>query len=185
MEPEANKLYARAISLLPPEERERERNRDIPYPLSLHAVSRHFWRTGTRQGWLPPANRTILLAVSGGGDSVAMLWMFRMLYDGPLIVAHVSHGIRGPAGDEDAAFVKGLADAWGLPFVERKAHVPSERDKGESLETAARRVRQRELVSLADSNKAWGIATGHNRDDLAETLLFNILRGTGPRGAVG
>ncbi|MBR1673325.1 MAG: tRNA lysidine(34) synthetase TilS [Fretibacterium sp.] len=194
MEPGAQKLYNRAIHRLAPEEAALERSRDIPYPLSLNAMAQYFWRTGTEQGWLSDggekrrgraSNETpLLLAVSGGGDSAAMLWMFRTLYDGPLIVAHVNHGIRD-ISDEDAAFVKQRAETWGTPYVERKVSVPEERARGESLETAARRVRHRELVSLADSTGAWGIATGHNRDDLAETALFNILRGTGPRGGVG
>ena len=206
MEPGAQKLYSRALDRLGAEAFSREQSRDIPYPLSLHAMAKYFWRTGTKQGWLPDVpKKPLMLAVSGGGDSVALLWMFRTLYDGPLIVAHVNHGIRGEASagakasppcdcpgtrascpsDEDAAFVKDLAETWGLPFFERQVKVPAEREKGESLETAARRVRQRELLSLAESSEAWGIATGHNRDDLAETALFNILRGTGPRGAVG
>ena len=206
MEPGAQKLYSRALDRLGAEAFSREQSRDIPYPLSLHAMAKYFWRTGTKQGWLPDVpKKPLMLAVSGGGDSVALLWMFRTLYDGPLLVAHVNHGIRGKTSagakasppcdcpstrtscpsDEDAAFVKDLAETWGLPFFERRAEVPAEREKGESLETAARRVRQRELLSLAESSEAWGIATGHNRDDLAETALFNILRGTGPRGAVG
>ncbi|MCR5347404.1 MAG: tRNA lysidine(34) synthetase TilS [Fretibacterium sp.] len=178
------------MSRLSPEERAQERSRSIPYPLSLHRAAQHFWRTGTRQNWLGPeghpvSEKPLLAAVSGGGDSVAMLWLFRRLYEGPLIVAHVNHGIRGQASDGDAAFVRALAGKWGLPFVERRTGVPSEREKGESLEMAARRVRQRELTSLADASGAWGIATAHTRDDLAETVLFNILRGTGIRGAVG
>ena len=185
IEPDAQKLYNRAVNRLSPEERERERNRDIPYALSLHALARYFFETGTRQGWLPPGDKPLLMAVSGGGDSVALLWMFRTLYDGPVIAAHVNHGIRGQNSDTDAAFVKELAEKWNVPFTERKASVPSEREKGESLEAAARRVRHRELVSACDANGAWGIATGHNRDDLAETALFNILRGTGVRGGVG
>ena len=194
MEAGAQKIYGRAMSRLAPEEAALERLRDIPWPLSLNAMAQYFWRTGTEQGWLSEGGQKkmgraaneqpLLLAVSGGGDSVAMLWMFRTLYDGPLIVAHVNHGIRETA-DEDAAFVKGLAEMWGLPFFERKASVPLEQEQGESLETAARRVRHRELISLADSNGAWGIATAHNRDDLAETALFHILRGTGIRGGVG
>ncbi|MBQ9564036.1 MAG: tRNA lysidine(34) synthetase TilS [Synergistaceae bacterium] len=185
MGPEAQKLYSRAMSRLSPEGRDRERAREIPYPLSLHALAPYFHEMGTRQGWLPVGEKPLLMAVSGGGDSVAMLWLFHALYGGPIIVAHVNHGIRGRDSDGDAAFVKDLAGELGLPFVERRASVPSERERGESLETAARRVRHRELVSLADSRGAWGIATGHNRDDLAETALFHLLRGTGVRGGVG
>ncbi|MCR4818452.1 MAG: tRNA lysidine(34) synthetase TilS [Fretibacterium sp.] len=183
----ADTLYSHALQCLGPGERERE-NRVKPYNLSLHALSRLFFEAGMRQGWLSmegERKKTLLLAVSGGGDSVAMLWLFRVFYEGELAVAHINHGIRGSDSDGDAAFVRKLSENWGLPFVERQVNVPGERQRGESLETAARRVRQRELLSLADANGAWGIALGHNRDDLAETVLFNLLRGTGVRGAVG
>ena len=107
MEPGAQKIYSRALDRLGAEAFSREQSRDIPYPLSLHAMAKYFWRTGTKQGWLSEIGKKrlgrasnkkpLLLAVSGGGDSVALLWMFRTLYDGPLIVAHVNHGIRGAA----------------------------------------------------------------------------------------
>ena len=186
MEAGVYKLYSRALNRLGAEAFSREQSRDIPYPLSLHALTKYFWQTGTKQGWLPDVPKEpLMLAVSGGGDSVALLWLFRRLYAGPLIVAHVNHGLRGAASDADEAFVKSLSETWKLPFLVSRVEVSSEREKGESLETTARRMRHRELMSMAESSGAWGIATGHNRDDLAETALFNILRGSGPRGAVG
>ena len=66
-------FYRAALDRLAPGERLRERSRDIPYPLSLHALARFFFETGGRQGWLP-VRGTILAAVSGGGDSLALLW---------------------------------------------------------------------------------------------------------------
>lgn len=186
MEAGAEALYRRALSRLSPQERAREGRRGgaIPYPLSLHALAGYFWETGGRQGWLP-AGGPLLAAVSGGGDSMALLWLFRTLYEGPLVAAHVNHGLRGAEADEDAALARETAEGWGLPFLERRVDAGGERRRGESLEAAARRVRHRELLGLAGECGAAGILLGHNRDDLAETALFHILRGTGPRGGAG
>ena len=180
-------LCRRALGRLTLGERAVERDRRrVPYRLSLHALAGHFLEAGTRQGWLSaPNGAPVLLAVSGGGDSMAMLWLFRALYPGPIVAAHVNHGIRGEEADGDAAFVRRMAGLWGLPFVERRVDVPGERRPGESIEAAARRARHRELLDMAGECGAWGVALGHNRDDLAETVLFNLLRGTGPRGAAG
>lgn len=177
-------LYRSAWTRLTPEERRRERSRDIPYPLSLHALAGFFERTGLRQGWLPPQG-TILAAVSGGGDSLALLWLFRTLYEGPVVAAHVNHGIRGAESDGDAFFVRQMADGWGVGFREARIDVPEGIRRRESLETAARRMRYEALSDLAEECGAVGVALGHNRDDLAETVLFNLFRGTGVRGCVG
>ena len=158
--------------------------RAIPYELSLHALAGFFLETGRRQGWLPPAG-PVLAAVSGGGDSMAMLWLFRTFYEGPLVAAHVNHGLRDRESDEDAAFVRRTAGAWGVPFMERVLDVNGERAPGESLEAAARRLRYEALDDMAGQCGAAGVALGHNRDDLAETVLFNLLRGSGLRGSVG
>ena len=186
-EAEARKLAARAMERMSDEERAIERDRRrVPYALSLHAMAKRFVQTGTRQGWLPTrGDAPVVLGVSGGGDSMAMLWLFRTLYEGPILVAHVEHGIRGREGEEDAAFVQRTCATWGLPCEVRRVDVPGERERGESLEAAARRARHRELVSVAGRAGAGGVALGHTRDDLAETVLFELLRGTGARGSIG
>ena len=181
----AASLYRRALERMGEAERARERDHGaIPYDLSLRALAGPFLEVGMRQGWLPCGGR-VLAAVSGGGDSMALLWLFKTFYDGPLTVAHVNHGIRGGEADADAAFVRNVAEGWGVPFMERALDVPGERARGESIEAAARRLRYRALREMAEACGAVGVALGHNRDDLAETVLFNLLRGAGVRGAVG
>ena len=157
----------------------------IPYHLSDYVLGKYFRDTGIRQGWLPENGRPLALAVSGGGDSLAMLWLFRKFYGGEITAVHINHGIRGSESDDDERFTAMFAESLGVKFRAVRVDVPSEKMKGESLETSARRLR---LNALAESAKDSGIASimlGHNRDDLAETVLFNILRGTGIRGAVG
>lgn len=172
------------MARLTPEEKRRERGRDIPYSLSLHALARLVFESGMRQGWLP-ARGTVLAAVSGGGDSLALLWLLRTFYEGPVVAAHVNHGIRGAESDADASFVRQTALGWGVGFREARIDVPGGVRRGESLETAARRMRYEALGGLAADCGACGVALGHNRDDVAETVLFNLLRGTGVRGCVG
>jgi tRNA(Ile)-lysidine synthase len=179
-------LYRRAFARLPPEERERERSREIPYAFSLSALSAFFFETGERLGFLgseglPP----IVAAVSGGGDSMALLWLFRVFYEGEVVVAHLDHGIRGEESEADARFVAEAARRWGLEAALGREDVPGSLRKGESLEAGARRVRCAFLERAARERGAWGVALGHNREDVAETVLFNLLRGSGVRGAAG
>ncbi len=157
----------------------------IPYSLSDYVLGKYFRDTGIRQGWLPENGNSVALAVSGGGDSLALLWLFSRFYDGGITAIHINHGIRGAESDGDENFTAMFAERLGAKFRAVRVDVPSEKMKGESLETSARRLR---LHALAASAKEAGISSimlGHNRDDLAETVLFNILRGTGIRGAVG
>ena len=157
----------------------------IPYQLSDYVLRKYFVETGTRQGWLPENGRNIALAVSGGGDSLALLWLFRKFYGGDITAIHINHGIRGNESDDDERFTAMTAKNLGANFRAVRVDVPSEKMKGESLETSARRLRLNALASTARELGITSIMLGHNRDDLAETVLFNILRGTGIRGAVG
>lgn len=162
--------------------------KNIPFEFSDYVLSSIFKKTGEIQGWLPIKNKeneSVLIAVSGGGDSVALLWFFKNFYDGKIISVHINHSIRNEEADEDAKFVRELSEKWEIDFLQTKIDVPNEKQKGESLESAARRIRHRELINIAEKNKSYAIFLGHNRDDLAETVLFNILRGTGIRGSVG
>lgn len=157
---------------------------NIPYELSDHVLGKYFRETGERQGWLNTKD-PVALAVSGGGDSVAMLWLFRRFYDAGLTAIHINHGIRGDESDGDENFTAMFAENLGVKFRAVKVDVPASKMKGESLESSARRLRLQSLIDTAQELGISSIMLGHNRDDLAETVLFNILRGTGIRGGVG
>ena len=159
-------------------------NNNIPYELSDYVLEKYFRETGERQGWFPENGRKIIVAASGGGDSIALLWLCKKFYKGNIIAFHVNHGIRGAEADADEKSVEKISCIFNIGFISIKASVPSEKMKGESLETAARRIRYNNLCYFARSLNA-DVFLGHNRDDLAETVLFNILRGTGIRGSVG
>ncbi|MBQ3447190.1 MAG: tRNA lysidine(34) synthetase TilS [Synergistaceae bacterium] len=155
----------------------------IPYELSGYVLEKYFRETGERQGWLhKPA---LAVAVSGGGDSVALLWLCRKFYNGRVFAFHVNHGIRGTESDQDEEFVKDFAGSLSVECESSHVNVPNDRAKGESLESAARRLRLERLCGMAKMIGVDTVLTAHNRDDLAETVLFNLLRGTGIRGAVG
>ncbi|MEI6149396.1 MAG: tRNA lysidine(34) synthetase TilS [bacterium] len=137
---------------------------------------------------LPPGSR-ILVAVSGGADSVALLHALKTLSGGRrwrLTVAHLHHGIRGLAADEDARFVERTAAQLKLPCVLGKARVPAlARRRGISLEMAAREARYTFLLRTARRVKADVIATAHTADDQAETVLLRLVRGAGRAGLSG
>lgn len=125
---------------------------------------------------LEPQARTLLVAVSGGGDSVALL---RLLLEGSysLHAAHFDHALR-PESGEDARFVVTLCDGLKVPIVtERTAVGPIARAKGWNLEDAARRLRYSFLTRAAKRVGADLIVTAHTRDDQAETVLLQLLRG--------
>lgn len=158
-------------------------NKNIPFELSDYVLRKYFTETGQRQGW--QNDKKIIAAVSGGGDSISLLWLCKNFYHGHVIAVHVNHGIRGSESDEDENFTREFSECLNVEFHARKIDVPNDRMKGESIESSARRLRLRELCIMSKELKADSILTGHNRDDLAETVLFNILRGTGIRGSVG
>ena len=123
-----------------------------------------------------------IIAVSGGGDSVALLHLVARLAPRrrpELVVAHLDHALRRGSGT-DARFVARLAASLGLPFVALRQDVREARSKDESLEEAARRVRRAFLVKTARDAGADVIATGHTMDDQAETILMRLARGAGP-----
>ena len=136
---------------------------------------------------LLPDNSRVLCAVSGGADSVALLALLREEGRGIRVAcAHFHHGLRGAEADRDEAFVRDLCARWDLPFfVGRGDAAACARERGISVETAARELRYAFREETAD---AWGadlIATAHTAGDNAETLLLHLARGTGLTGLTG
>lgn len=132
----------------------------------------------------------IVVAVSGGADSVALLHILHALspdYGWRLTAAHLNHGLRGAEADEDEAFVQRLCAALRVPCRSQRLDVRAiaEVSRGASLEETARVVRYRWLRETADHCGARKIATGHHRDDQAETVLMNLIRGSGVEGLKG
>ncbi len=131
----------------------------------------------------------VLVAVSGGVDSVVLLDILCRLtpeYSLDLVVAHLDHRLRGVESDEDARFVGRLALRYKLPLVRQSADVSAvARDKRMGIEEAARMVRLKFLRSTAKETGATKIAIGHTANDLAETMIFNLIRGAGTTGLIG
>lgn len=132
---------------------------------------------------------TVLAAVSGGGDSVALLRGLEAIKrpgEGRLIAAHVNHKLRGTESDADQAFVEELCRMRGLPCeVATAAFDISAGGHGRGIEAAARRARYSALEEMAGRVGARFVVTAHTADDQAETILQRILRGTGIRGLAG
>ena len=144
-------------------------------------------RRTIRQHALARPGTRVLVAVSGGADSVALLHLLRALEDeGDLVVAgaaHLHHGLRGADADGDEAFCRALAERLNVGFASARADVRSlAREQKQSIEGAARSARYAFLERAADELGAEAIATAHTRDDQAETFLLRLLRGAGTRG---
>ena len=130
----------------------------------------------------------VVVAVSGGSDSVSMLHALCELAGSlgcRLHVAHLDHGLRGESAAE-AAFVANLAQELGLPAMIDHVDVPQLlAESGGSTEHVARSVRYEFLRRVAGETGAGAVATAHTADDQVETILHNILRGTGLRSLGG
>lgn len=141
-----------------------------------------------KHNMLEPGHK-VVVAVSGGADSLALIHLLcrmRKYIPLTLYVAHVNHGLRGQAAREDARFVENMAREWGLEYFLKEAKVAELAQKwGVSEEEAGRKVRYdffKEVLHQVGGHK---IALAHHRDDQAETILHNIIRGTGLAGLSG
>jgi tRNA(Ile)-lysidine synthase len=134
--------------------------------------------------------RGVAVGFSGGADSVLLLIFLRKIQKElgfTLKAVHINHMIRGADADEDEAFSKEFAEALGIEFISKKIDVPSiAKSSKTGLEEAARNVRYQFLNEIVDSTHAIGaIATAHNATDNLETVIFNLMRGTGINGLCG
>ncbi|MBQ8858777.1 MAG: tRNA lysidine(34) synthetase TilS [Clostridia bacterium] len=136
--------------------------------------------------------RGVLLAFSGGADSVLLFHLLHAYTQArgiPFAAAHIHHGIRGEEAERDADFCHTMAEEAGVPFflarVDAPAYAKGE-GHGKGLENAARELRYAALTRLMAENPAYGVcATAHNATDNMETVLLHILRGSGLRGICG
>ncbi|WP_321478131.1 tRNA lysidine(34) synthetase TilS [uncultured Paludibaculum sp.] len=141
-------------------------------------------RTIDKYDMLRPGDR-VGVAVSGGADSVCLAAVLRELSARlgiQLHILHLNHGLRGTESDGDAGFVAALAGEWGLPCTVGRIELLD--GKG-NLEQEARRARQRFFRESARTLDLRRVATGHTLSDQAETVLFRLVRGTGPAGLTG
>src|SRR5215472_10662007 len=140
------------------------------------------------QKFVRPGDR-VGVAVSGGADSVALLFLLlelRKKLGIVLSVVHFNHKLRGKASDADEGFVAKLAAKHALEFHRASTDVAKKAKKERAnLEDAARRARYGYFRSLVDSGTCARIAVAHTADDQAETVLAHILRGTGLAGLGG
>ncbi|MDD5209959.1 MAG: tRNA lysidine(34) synthetase TilS [Elusimicrobiales bacterium] len=131
----------------------------------------------------------VLLAVSGGPDSVVMLDFFAgqaRSHRLKLYICHINHKLRGKLADADAAFVKKLGADYDIETFILTADVKELAKKsGTSIEHAARNARYGLLSETALKKKCGLVATAHHADDHAETIILNLLRGTEPKGLLG
>jgi tRNA(Ile)-lysidine synthase len=136
---------------------------------------------------LHPGDR-VLVAVSGGPDSVGLLKAFLELRKNlrvEVVVANLDHGIRGKESGRDSSFVKHLAKDLGLELVHKKISLKSKPRGKKSLEEKAREERYAFLKKAAKKKACNVIATGHTLDDQAETVLMRIVTGTSAAGLTG
>jgi len=131
----------------------------------------------------------VIVAVSGGADSMALLFalfQLRSVYNLTLVVAHVNHQLRGEEAEHDALFVEQQAARLGLPCYQTRVDVKTVQHSSRmSLQHAARQVRYHFFQALCQRLGATRVALGHTANDQAETILMRLLHGSGPTGLAG
>ncbi|WP_458120576.1 tRNA lysidine(34) synthetase TilS [Paenibacillus sp. Z6-24] len=157
-------------------------------PQTWNRILDHVRTLVQQEGLWHPGSR-IVVAVSGGPDSIALLHVLHQLapeYNWTVICAHMNHGFRPEESAEEAAFVREQAAALGIPFELEQVDAPAYMEQtGKGAQEAARELRYRFLHKVADCYNANSIALAHHMDDQAETVMMRIIRGTGPEGISG
>lgn len=137
----------------------------------------------------PVRHKRLLVALSGGADSVALLHLLADARESmhlTLVAAHIDHCIRGEESRADAEFCREMCQALNIAFHLRRIDVPAAaRASGEGLETAARRLRYEALRQCKCETQCDFIVLAHHLDDQAETVLMHLLRGCGSEGIGG
>lgn len=157
--------------------------------MALSSLARRILRFIDRETLIPPGAR-VAVACSGGGDSVALAALLCELAQGAgwsfAGLLHVNHGLRGAAADGDEAFCRDLARDLGTPVTVECVDVAARaRAERISIEAAGHRVRYALFARAVREGRADLVATGHTRDDQAETVLLRLIRGAGPAGLAG
>jgi tRNA(Ile)-lysidine synthase len=133
--------------------------------------------------------QSVLVGVSGGADSVALLHLLTRLAEEwrlRIEVAHLHHGFRGAESDSEAEYVRALCEAWRVPCHVLRCDAPAlMRQRHLSAQEAARELRHAFLRETAQRISADRIALAHTQTDRIETVLLQILRGTGTQGLIG
>lgn len=155
-------------------------------------VEKAFYACLADHGMEALLRRGVLLAFSGGQDSMLLLALMAAYTKGqgiPLAAVHVHHGIRGTGADRDAAFCQKTAEEWGIPFFFRRVDVPAYEQadgRGGGQEAAARALRYAALTDVMQQAPTYGCCvTAHHATDNLETVLLNMLRGSGAKGLCG
>ncbi|MBO4562942.1 MAG: tRNA lysidine(34) synthetase TilS [Clostridia bacterium] len=138
---------------------------------------------------LLPNGSSVLVGLSGGADSVALLTVLCKLaprHGWTVRAAHFNHGIRGVGAEEDELFCRDLCEDRGVPCYFETGDVPAyARDNGLSIETAGRILRYEFLERMREKTGCGAVAVGHHMDDNAESILLHLVRGSGLAGLVG
>ena len=154
--------------------------------MNLHPTEKLVLST-IREHTMISSGERVIVAVSGGPDSVCLLeilFQLREILNVCLIVAHLDHGLRPGEDERETEFVEKLARRLGLAFTHERAEQLANAH-GASLEERAREIRYRFFERVLNEHHAQRVALGHHMNDQAETVFMNILRGTGSAGLSG